>query len=182
MALRACRGLIREGGLPNLSLRKIAGAIGYTPGALYQVFDSLDDIVHQANAETLRELLVYCNPANHEVQPDNALRNLAGNFLSFVEENPHSWAAVIEYRYGPEFEFAKNYDDLVQQLLGLILNATAPFYEPDVPVESRVKEARALWCSMYGVSALNSAGRLGKDQTPDSLIACIVEIFVASKT
>lgn len=39
MALEAARRIVREEGLGALTARRVAGAIGYSPGTLYLVFN-----------------------------------------------------------------------------------------------------------------------------------------------
>ena len=56
MALDAARAIIESDGLRALSTRRLAKAIGYTPGTLYQLFEDLDDLIIEVNVETLDAL------------------------------------------------------------------------------------------------------------------------------
>ncbi len=56
MAIEAGKKIIVEEGFSNLGARKVARAIGYTVGTLYNVFDNYLDIVLNINAETLDDI------------------------------------------------------------------------------------------------------------------------------
>ncbi|HEX6398630.1 MAG TPA: TetR family transcriptional regulator, partial [Steroidobacteraceae bacterium] len=44
LALRAAADIVSESGAAALSMREVARRIGYTVGALYIVFENLDDL------------------------------------------------------------------------------------------------------------------------------------------
>ncbi len=60
LALRAAGEIVAEGdgkgGVGALSMREVARRIGYTVGALYIVFENLDDLIVQLNEQTVIEL------------------------------------------------------------------------------------------------------------------------------
>ena len=45
-----------EEGVSQVSARALAKRIGYSPGTLYNLFDNIDAVVYQVNADTLRDL------------------------------------------------------------------------------------------------------------------------------
>ena len=50
--LSASRKIIEKEGFQNLSARKIATAIKYAPGTLYNFCKNLDELILQINAQT----------------------------------------------------------------------------------------------------------------------------------
>ena len=56
LALRAAGDIVSESGAAQLSMREVARRIGYTVGALYIVFENLDDLIVNLNERTVIEL------------------------------------------------------------------------------------------------------------------------------
>ena len=38
-----------------------------------------------------------------------------------------------------------------------------------------------LWCGLYGIFALGTAGRLGESNAPERLVASLADMFLASR-
>ena len=53
MALAAARDIVVADGLSGLTVRRVATAIGYSPGTLYNVFDDFYELVIHLNSRTL---------------------------------------------------------------------------------------------------------------------------------
>ena len=56
MALYAGRAIVGNHGLRALATPGVAGVIGYTSGAVYQMFESSDGLVEEIRAERINEL------------------------------------------------------------------------------------------------------------------------------
>ena len=79
MAIDAAGQIVAEAGLRGLTTRKVATALGYSPGSLYMVFDGLDDLIMQTNVVTvtaLRDALV--KKSCDITEPAAVLRALIG--------------------------------------------------------------------------------------------------------
>ena len=103
MALTAAEAIIADQGFPALSARKVAGAIGYTVGTLYLVFENLDDLILQVNGRTLDRL----HRQIIEDQSDDAdaqarLLQLGHSYIRFADAEPHAWKMIFEHRLGEE--------------------------------------------------------------------------------
>ncbi len=53
MILEAARAILAADGLRGLTARRIAKAIGYSPGTLYNFFTNIDELILHVNAQTL---------------------------------------------------------------------------------------------------------------------------------
>src|SRR3954452_18843851 len=99
LALRAAAEIVGESGAPALSMREVARRIGYTVGALYIVFENLDDLVVHANERTVIELRAslerICGRAH---QPAQNLRLLGASYLGFALLHTALWRLVFEHR------------------------------------------------------------------------------------
>ena len=180
LILESARRIVQSDGIETLTARKIAAGTGYTVGTIYQHFEGMDDLVHQLNGGTLQSLYEHCAGLNLIGSPGENLTTLANSFVEFAEARGNEWEAVISYRYGPDHEWSEDYDATVSNLLGLMGRATASLYSSDKKAQ-QIKDMRLLWVSLYGAFTLNSAGRLGKEQTLPEIIDSLVEMFLSSK-
>ncbi|MFQ5551176.1 MAG: TetR/AcrR family transcriptional regulator [Gemmatimonadales bacterium] len=180
MALQAAREIVREEGLAALTTRRATKAIGYTVGTLYQIFRDADDLIEQMNAETLDELHASCKQIDFDAGPAASLRALAERYLAYVSENPRLWAAVLEYRPANGHQRQELYLASVRRLMSLIEAAIDPFFEPNAE-RIRLHEARVLWASFYGISALSSERLLSKEESAAAMVETLIEIYVSSR-
>ena len=56
MAVSAAAKIITKEGVHGLTIRKVATAIGYAPGSIYNVVENIDDLIGRVNARTMRML------------------------------------------------------------------------------------------------------------------------------
>ena len=180
MSLDAARKIVREEGLAALTTRKIAKAIGYTVGTLYQIFKGADDLIEQMNAETLDELHDLCQQIDFGAGPAKNLRALADRYLSYARENPRLWNAVFEQRLPEDHQRQETYQASVLRLMGLVERAIDPLFGPNQK-HRRLHEARVLWSSFYGINALATAGQLSKQETVEDMIGTLIDIYLSSR-
>lgn len=180
LALKSARAIVREEGVSRLSTRKVADKIGYTSGTLYQVFRNRDDLVEQMNAETLHMLFEKCSPVQSDRTIHDRLSILANGFVAFANERPDEWAAVINYTYATDHEWSKLYDKNLEQLLGLLVEATAELYT-ESGCTNQMTDVRLLWQSLYGIFSLGAANRLGKDQSVEASVDALIELYLSAR-
>ena len=180
LALKSARDIVREEGVSRLSTRKVADKIGYTSGTLYQVFRNRDDLVEQMNAETLNLLFQKCSPVDSNRAIHDRLSRLASGFVTFANEHPNEWTAVINYAYATDHEWSKQYDENLEQLLGLLVEATAELYT-EIGSVTQMTDVRLLWQSLYGIFSLGAANRLGKDQSVEASVDALIELYLSAR-
>ncbi|MHA1567391.1 MAG: TetR/AcrR family transcriptional regulator [Alphaproteobacteria bacterium] len=180
MSLDAARKIVREEGLAALTTRKIAKAIGYTVGTLYQIFEGVDDLIEQMNAETLDELHDLCQQIDFGAGPIRSLTDLADGYLKYARENPRLWSAVFEHHPAEGHQRQEPYQESGRRLMGLVERAIDPLFEPSNK-QNRLHEARVLWASFYGISALSTEDNLSQEETVAEMIETLVEIYVSSR-
>src|SRR5436190_9216702 len=95
--LEAARDLFVSEGYQNVSIRKIADRIEYSPAAIYGYFPSKDDIFFALAEEGFRLLFSYANrvtvPA--EGDPAEALREMFLRYYRFSKEYPEYFALMF---------------------------------------------------------------------------------------
>src|SRR5918992_3485010 len=75
--LNAARTLFLTEGYANVSMRKIADQIEYSPGAIYSYFPSKEDIFFALAEEGLQFLRAHCSTA---IDHDTPLKRVRGAF------------------------------------------------------------------------------------------------------
>ena len=177
LALDAARRITEREGLRGLRARQIARDIGYTIGTLYNLFEDLDDLILHLNGETLDALFATCSraPAGKGTVAD--LSALASRYLRYTREHPKLWNAVFQHKLPVGQMTPVWYEEKVAKLLLLEQNALALMF-PDGQDEQLKHHARVLWTSLFGMASVESSGGLPDDETADSLVRSLIEIYV----
>ena len=96
--LDAALELVAAGGLEGLSMSKLAGAVDYTPGALYRYFDSKDALLSQLVARTLEGLRARLDAAVARLpgraSPFARVFALVQGYRDFARVEPHRFALL----------------------------------------------------------------------------------------
>ena len=179
MALDAARDIVEIDGLRGIKARRIMDDIGYTVGTLYQLFDDLDDLIVHMNTETLDALHETCSSVSLASEPEESLRGLAEGYVRYTSENPRLWSALFEHQLPEGKEMPEWYDARVVQLLALVEKAIAPFFHEGEESE-RLHESRLLWASLYGITSLESANKIGKHDSAAAMVDSLIEIHLTS--
>lgn len=160
LALRAAGDIVTENGAAALSMREVARRIGYTVGALYLVFENLDDLIVRLNEQTVIELRAALERIRgRPQQPAQTLRLLVAAYLGFALVHTARWRLVFEHRLPEGQKAPPTYAGhtaaifaLVAQLLrdaGVVRDAGAAN-----------ELATALWSGAHGICTLAVSGKL----------------------
>ena len=189
MAVAAGRDLIRDAGYGGFSARKVAAAIGYTVGTLYNVFENHDDIVLHINAVTLEDLLSVMErrfggsgPAAVQLEDHEALKALAACYIDYARENYNCWSALFEHNLAPDTPLPEWYGEKIGALFGLIEARLEPVIGRE---EADLRQtARVLWASIHGICALTLTNKLTLVgvETTESLTAALIDNYIAGLT
>lgn len=155
--LSAAREIIMTEGPAALSARRLAKAVGYAPGTLYNLFDSVPDVLWQLNRENFQQIARIFDDLP-DAPPEDRLRSIAARYVALVERETALFRAVFE---GPRVTdaFPQWYIEAVDGLLARIaaeLHALAP----ELPPTAVSREASTLFAAVQGISALQVSGRL----------------------
>ncbi|MDJ0948181.1 MAG: TetR/AcrR family transcriptional regulator [Alphaproteobacteria bacterium] len=180
MVLAAAREIVVAGGLEALTARKVANAIGYSPGTLYNLFDDFDDLIVHLNGRTLDELHEHLSSVPRTQDPMRDLKRLLRAYLGYLEDNRNLWNVLFEYRLPNNRSLPDWYVNKVAKVLGLIevaLSPLCPSRDPDTLADS----ARVLWASLHGICSLSGSGKLQvvSDQTVHKMAETLVDCFVS---
>jgi len=160
MILDATEQLISDGGLHNLSARKISRTIGYTVGTLYNVFEHLDDILLHVNARTLDAIYEAMTVPNSSA----GLQDMSKKYLLFAQENPQKWHILFEHRLKPEHSLPIWYQQKIDRLFGLVEQAVSRDF-PNCSDASLT--GRTIWAGIHGICTLGLSNTLERTGSPD---------------
>ena len=160
-------------GLAGLKARELAAEAGCAIGAIYNVFDDLDDLILAVNGRTLVALeQVLAGAAEEKSGPasdaDSAAKRLVAMalaYLNFAAENKERWRALFDHR----LPAGKNTPDwyLADQVkLFAYVERPLRTLKPTLkPAEGAVL-ARSLFSAVHGLVTLGLEEKLGVVPVP----------------
>lgn len=159
LVLSEAQRLVEAEGFRSLTARRIADAVGYSPGTLYNHFKNLDDLVVHLNSRTLDLLDQALERTSLTGDPESDTLALAFAYFSFVERHPRLWELLFEYRLGDETELPVWFTEKITRILSRLACVLAPLFEASGARE--VDEAvQVLWASLHGIGSLATSGKL----------------------
>lgn len=159
MAMAAAERIVETDGYLGLTARSVAHAIGYSPGTLYNLFENIDDIVLHLNGRTLDRLYDRLAEVPDVGDPEADLRRLLNGYLGFIEDHPHLWQVLFEYKWSKDRPRPQWYVQKAARALGLVERSLAPLF-PERDGHRLADAARILWASLHGICSLADMGRL----------------------
>lgn len=159
MALEAARTIIAEEGSRNLTARGVAKRMGYSVGTIYNIFEGLEELVANLNAETLDALYEALSRAPATGRPETDLHLLLDLYLEFIAENRREWNTLFDERL-PD---AKAPPDWYLQKVARVFDLLGPMLQPLFPPGEEEKLGRAvrlLWIGLHGIWTLAADGKL----------------------
>src|SRR5215208_2965886 len=183
--LDAARELFVAEGFQNVSIRKIAERIEYSPAAIYGYFPSKDDIFFALAEEGFRLLgdpaAVRHDPALKDAPPLERIRAVFWRLYTFSREQPQYFALMFVERSVPRisreyerFAFAREMKQhIIEELRTAIDSGALPStLEPQIAM-------RALMVGILGVALLNLNERLMPGENVDLLAADVLNLTLA---
>lgn len=176
--LDTARHLLVKEGYHNLSMRKIADAIGYSATSIYLYFDSKDHLLHALIHEGMMQLQdkLGATAQNLPDDPVQRLRALCRTFIEFGLGNPEYYEIMFLLRpermerYPPEkYRQARNNLDFFSRALEE--GATAEAFQVDDPKVL----ASTIWASLHGTVSLLLAERVDARIDPEAFIEAAIE-------
>jgi len=148
--LDAAREEVVREGYEQFSMRKLAGRIGYSPGALYQHFDSKADLLHGLVEEGFEQLLQALERVHDSEDPVQSLRNKLRAYIEFGLSHPDHYHFAFLMRRERNSEAIKPHAAF-DVLRGAVRRCVeqGPFDALDVETTSQT-----LWATIHGVTSL----------------------------
>jgi AcrR family transcriptional regulator len=163
----AAEQTIAARGLGGLRARELAAEAGCAVGAIYNIFEDLDDLVLAVNGRTLRALERALSgvaaKADNLSGPEQAIDHLvrmAGAYLDFAVGNTFRWRALFEHRLPPGKDLPDWY--LAEQAkLFCYIERPLEALTSSLPPLERAKLARSVFSAVHGLVTVGLEEKLG---------------------
>jgi len=183
--LTAARELFVSDGYLNVSMRKIAERIEYSPAALYSYFPSKDDIFFALAEEGFGRLASDILAALEGIgDPLERLRRGLWGFYEFSKVNPEYFALMFIDRSVPSlsqdfqrFEFFQELTARAEADIQACVDRKQ--FSPDLNPAAAL---HVLWVGVLGAAAIGLAQRLAPGEDPDALARDVIESLLAGFT
>lgn len=173
----AAEAAICDRGLAGLKARELAQSAGCALGAIYTVFEDLDELILRVNARTLARLEAELATPQGEA---GDLRRLALVYLSFARSEEPRWRALFEHRLPPQKPLPQWYAIERDRLFDL-LEAPLARLLPEEPTEKLRLRARTLFSAVHGIVLLGLDEKLAEtaSRTLDAELSAFIDTIEA---
>lgn len=178
--LDAARELFVTHGYQQVSIRKIAERIEYSPAAIYSYFPSKDDIFFALAEEGFRLLFTTASPAPDDLDPIEDLRRMFWHYYEFSKQYPEYFALMFLDRNVPQI--SRNWDrfgfvgemkhDMVVRIQEGIGRGAFPAGTSPIAV------FRLLLTAIHGAATLRLCDRLSPGEDGDTLARATLETAI----
>ncbi len=154
--------LVREG-YQNLSMRKIADAIGYSATSIYLYFDGKDALLHTLIHEGMMQLHQKLDETatRHNDDPVGRLRALCRCFIDFGLENPEYYEIMFQLRPERMKRYPPTKYRKARSNLEFFGRALEEGEEKGIfGIEDAKVTASTIWASLHGTVSLLLAERV----------------------
>ena len=172
-------------GFHNVSIRKIAERIEYSPAAIYGYFPSKDDIFFALAEEGFRLLgdpaCALHEPRLKDAPPLERVRAVFWRLYEFSRDQPEYFALMFVDRSVPRINREYERFAFVRDMKQHIVEALRTCIESgDLPATLEAQVAmRALTVGVLGVAVMRLTGRLAPGENADLLAADVLDVTLA---
>lgn len=156
--------ILGQEGPAGLTARRLADAIGYAPGTIYNCFPSMDALCLHVNARTLDLLYgVLSSPACHDPKktPVQNMKKMAALYRNFAHDMRPYWLMLFSHALPEIRKVEPWYQEKIDRLFTALEVLLAPYFT--AKQERRMKmAARILWASTHGLCFLEETGKMPK--------------------
>ena len=180
--LSAAREMFVSDGYRNISMRKVAERIEYSPAAIYSYFPSKDDIFFALAEEGFRLLADRVTTTIDGLpEPYERVRAALWAFYEFSKAHPEYFELMFTDRSVPslnqDFHRLQFFHELLTRLEGDIF-ACVERGQFSTGVEPGAA-MHVLWAGMLGAASINLAQRLAPGEDPDALAHDVLEAVLS---
>jgi AcrR family transcriptional regulator len=182
--LTAARELFLSQGYANVSMRKIAEQIEYSPGAIYSYFPSKEDIFFALAEEGLMLLRTHCTPDEPvpaSMPPLEQVRAAMWRFYTFSKAQPEYFSLIFVDGAVPRISRDWERFSLVRELRQAIEEQILRCIDEGVFQSggSAPSLFRVLTTVVYGAAVFRLSNRLAAGEDADALAHDVLETTLA---
>lgn len=179
--LDAARDLFVDEGYRNVSIRKIAERIEYSPAAIYSYFPSKDDIFFALAEEGFRRLDAKVRAVPRYDDPLDEVRAAWWAYYEFSREHREFFELMFVDRSVPQITEQWTGLAFVHQMLALAASRIQRCIDAGIfPAETPAEVAMHLiWGALTGPAVIGSGCRLAPGEDPAALARDVLELVIA---
>ena len=179
--LDAARDLFVSEGYRNVSIRKIAERIEYSPAAIYSYFPSKDDIFFALAEEGFRRLDARVRTSGTYADPLDDVRAAWWAYYEFSKEQREFFELMFVDRSVPQITEQWTGLAFVHQMLEFAASRIqrcidAGIFHPSTDAEVAM---HLVWGALTGPAVIGSGCRLAPGEDPDALARDVLELALA---
>jgi len=149
----------------QLSLRKVAKMVGYSPGTLINLFGSYDYLLLAVNGQTLDLIFKQLkNAMEKEVNTEEQLTQFALTYLQFAKLHPFQWLILFEHHLPHDAEIPEWQLERINRLFNLIETALKEI-APNASENDIQQTSRTIWAAVHGICLLEVDDKLFADKS-----------------
>ncbi len=179
--LTAARDLFVAEGFANVSIRKIAERIEYSPAAIYSYFPGKDDIFFALATEGFTLLDDTIRDAAGAPDPIDDLKNCWWAFYRFSKEHREYFHLMFVDRSVPAITEQWQGFTLLEQMMARVAARVQRSIDAGrLPASlDPLVALHVLWAAMTGPAVLGCTCRLGPGEDPDALARDVLDTTIA---
>lgn len=182
LATDAGWNIMAEQGFAEFSARKVAAAIGYTIGTIYNVFGTHENLLLHINAKTLDHWFAAMEAEMTDVKPAKAIHTLAAFYIDYSHSNRHIWMSLFESPWNdaeplPDW-YRKKLNRFFDYLERMIVANT------ETSAAKARRDAQVLWAGIHGICVLSLSRKLELvgTETPHVLAKSFIDTYLRGRT
>jgi AcrR family transcriptional regulator len=158
LILKTAMRLYREEGIDNLSIRRIAEKIEYSPATIYLYFKDKGEILHALHTQGFEKLYALQKSLDSILNPLEKLHKMGRLYMKFALENPDHYDLMFIARGVAEKISEKNEWDVGIRSFQY-LKENVKIIEQDYLVDADIDSATLQYGPFYGMASLIIRGR-----------------------
>jgi AcrR family transcriptional regulator len=175
LILEGARELFLKHGVKDVSIRKIANRIEYSPGTIYLYFKNKDEILYALHVQGFELFYQYLNESQHIANPVERLHLMGASYLRFVREHPDLYDLMFISNAPMKAESNQEGWDCGMKAHGLLRNTVqACISEGHFPPLDLEAATLAIWGMTHGIASLQLRNRL--DMMPEQHVDQIIQL------
>lgn len=171
----------------ELSLRKVAKRVDYSPGTLINLFGSYAHLLLAVNAATLDQISERLNKnlaASNELDTEQQLLLFAQEYLAFARQHTFQWRLLFEHRLDEDVpDWQQNRINQLFELIEVRLIQLCPHAKP----AELLQASRTIWASVHGICMLEVDNKIfaadssnGLSINGESMIQSLISHYLSS--
>ena len=184
MILETSWEIVKNHGFEGLSARNIAKKIGYAPGTIYNLFESMDDLYLDINSLTLDKLydvLASTECRSETSTPIQNIKKMAHLYREFAKEYRPHWIMLFTQALPDGKQPPAWYQEKIARLFEPLEYLLKPLYTKEQSREHKMA-ARVLWASVHGLCFLEETGKIpliSNQENPPDMTGYLIDNFVS---